>query len=102
VNSTYEKTENSTVSVNTVYWFDASFSVTPMDTPITLISPVQSLGYIFVAADSLCVDLQISEQFSPKARTPAHWMPSANQILTQNDHSRSFKVIRFGVSEEPL
>ena len=25
-----------------------------------------------------------------------------NQILTQNDHSRSFKVIRFGVSEEPL
>ena len=29
-------------------------------------------------------------------------MPSSNQILTQNDHSRSFKVIRFGVNEEPL
>jgi len=29
-------------------------------------------------------------------------MPSSDQILTQNDHSRSFKVIRFGVSEEPL
>jgi len=29
-------------------------------------------------------------------------MPSPNQILTQNDHSRSFKVIRFGVSEEPV
>ena len=29
-------------------------------------------------------------------------MPSVNQILTQNDHSRSFKVIRFGVNEEPL
>jgi len=29
-------------------------------------------------------------------------MPSSNQILTQNDHSRSFKVMRFGVNEEPL
>jgi len=78
VNSTCEKTENSTASVNTVHWFDASSSVTPMNTPITLISPVQSLGYIFVAADSLRVALQISEQFSPKARTPAHWMPSSD------------------------
>ena len=65
-------------------------------------SAVQSLGYIFVAADSICVALQISEQFSPKARTPDHWMPSSDQILTQNDHSRSFKVIGFGVNEEPL
>jgi len=88
--------------VNTVHWFDASSSVTPMNTPITLISPVQSLGYIFVASDSLCVALQISEQFSPKARTPTHWMSSSNQILTQTGHSRSFKVIRFGVNEEPL
>jgi len=46
VNSTCEKTENSTVSVNTVYWFDASFSVTPMDTPIALrtMSPVPVAG----------------------------------------------------------
>ena len=29
-------------------------------------------------------------------------MPSSDQILTENDHSRSFKVIRFGVNEEPL
>jgi len=29
-------------------------------------------------------------------------MPSSDQILTQNDHSRSFKVIRFGVNVEPL
>ena len=29
-------------------------------------------------------------------------MSSSNQILTQIDNSRSFKVIRFGVSEEPL
>jgi len=96
--------ENSTVSVsvNTVHRFDASSSVIPMNNPITLISPVQSLGYIFVAADTLCVALQISEQFSPKARMPTHWMSSWNQILTQNDDSRSFKVIRFGVNEEPL
>ena len=31
-----------------------------------------------------------------------HWMPTSDQILTQNDHSRSFKVIRFRVIEEPL
>ena len=37
-----------------------------------------------------------------ETRTPTHWMSSSNQILTQNDHSRSFKVIRFGVNEEPL
>ena len=97
-----------TVSVNTVHWFDASSSgnpngVTPTNNPITLIiSSLQSLGYIFVALTVICVALQISEQFSPKARTPANWMPSSDQILTQNDHSRSFKVIRFGVNEEPL
>jgi len=33
---------------------------------------------------------------------PTHWMSSSNQILTQNDNSRSFKVIRFVVNEEPL
>ena len=75
-----------------------------MNNPITLISPVQSLGYIFVATDSICVALalQISQQYSPKARTPTHWIPSSNEILTQNNHSRSFKVISFGVNEEPL
>ena len=75
-----------------------------MNNPITLISPVQSLAGLifFVAANSICVALQISKQFSPKARMPTHWIPSSDQILTQNDHSRSFKVIRFGVIEEPL
>ena len=56
------------------------------------------MGYIFVALTVICVALQISEYFSPKA----HWMPSSDQILTQNDHSRLFKVISFGVNEEPL
>ena len=78
--------------------------VTAMNNPITFISPVKSLGHIFVATDStcICVAVQISEQFSPKARTPTHRMPSSNHILTQNDHSRSYKVIHFGVNEEPL
>jgi len=90
-------------TVNTVHWFDASCSIIPLNNSIALISPVQSLaGLHFFAADSICVALQIYEQFSMKARTPAHWMLSSNQILTQNDHSRSFKVIRFSVNVEPL
>ena len=48
------------------------------------------------------IALQISEQFSPKARTPAHWMTRSDQILTQNGHSRSFTVIYFGIIEELL
>ena len=47
------------------------------------------VGSIFFAADSLCVALQISKQFSPIARMPTHWMPSSDKILTQNGHSRS-------------
>ena len=35
-------------------------------------------------------------------RQPIGWMPSTDQILTQNDHSGSFKVTCFGVNEEPL
>jgi len=29
-------------------------------------------------------------------------MPSPKQTLMQNDHSRSFKVVRFAANEEPL
>jgi len=110
VNSMCENCERKTVSVNTVHWFDASYSVIPVNNSITLILPVQA-GLHFTystswatlfAADNICVALQISEQFFPKARTPTYWMPSSDQILTQNDHSGSFKVIRFGVNEEPL
>ena len=57
----HDMCENSTVTVNRVHWFDASSSVTPMNNPIILISAVQSLGCIFVAADTLCAALQISE-----------------------------------------
>jgi len=61
-----------TVSVNTVHWFHASCPGTPVNNSITLISsPVQSMGYIF-AAGSICAALQISVQFSPKARMPTH------------------------------
>jgi len=92
VNSMCENCDCECNTVNTVHWFDTSCSVIPVNISITLISPVQSLaGLHFFAADSrpICVALQISEQYSPKARTPAHWMPSTDQILTQNDHSRS-------------
>jgi len=53
ISEQHDMCENSTVSVNTVHWFDAFSSVTPKNNPITLISAVQSLGYIFVAADTL-------------------------------------------------
>ena len=92
-------------TLNTVHWFDASCSVIPLNNSITLISPVQSLAGLHFCRWQYMrrpIALQISEQFSPKARKPAHWMPSSDQILTQNDHSRSFKFIHFVVNEEPL
>jgi len=75
--------------------------VTPMNNPITLITGTVA-GLHFCCADSY---MRSSANFlivSPKARTPTHWMPSSDQILTENDHSRSFKVIRFSVNEETL
>ena len=74
--------------------------VTPMNNLITLItSTVAGLHFCCV----ICVALQISEQFFfRKPETPTHCMSSWNQILTQNDNSGSFKVIRFGVNKEPL
>ena len=59
------------------------------------------LGYIFLPLTVYAQRCKFPK-FYPKARTPTHWMPSSDQILTQNDHSRSFKVIRFGVNKEPL
>ena len=55
--------------MNTVHWFDG-LRITPMNNPITLISPVQSLARLnfSVAPNSICVALQIYKQFSPKAR----------------------------------
>ena len=61
-----------------------------MNNSITLISPVQSLGYIF-AADSI-YDSPNANPLDAELKTH----------LTQNDHSKSFKVICFGVHEEPL
>ena len=74
------------VSENTLHRFDASCSVTPVNKSITLISPVQAALHFtystssdtFFAADSICIALQISEQFSPKARTATHWMPNSD------------------------
>ena len=59
----------------------------------------QSLKLFKIHRNSACFwpqfffALQISEHFSSKTRTPTHWIPSSKQILTQNDHSRLFKVI---------
>ena len=71
--TTCVRTVSVTVTVNTVHWFNASCSGTPVNNSIALrpISSVQSLGYIF-AAGSICAALQISAQFSPKARMPTH------------------------------
>jgi len=41
--------------------------------------------------------LQIFEQFCPKSRNANSLVAEPEKILTQNDHSRSFKVIYFGV-----
>ena len=110
MNSMCENCECKTV--NTVHWFDASCSVIPANNSITLISPVQAGLHFtystswatFFAADSICV-LRSSANF----RTVFSKSQNANPLdaefgpgLTQNDHSRSFKVIRFGINEEPL
>ena len=45
----------------------------PLNNAITFVSPVQSVGYIFCRRQYMqAIALQISEQFSPKARTPTH------------------------------
>ena len=51
----------------------------------------------------MCIAVRILEQLSPKARNanPLVVEPEAD-FFTQNGHSRSFKVIYFGVTEEPL
>jgi len=41
--------------------------------------------------------LQIFEQFCPKSENANPLVADPEQILTQNDHSRSFKVIYFGI-----
>ena len=61
----------------------------------------KKMGYIFVA-DSILVALQVFEQFCQKAGYANPLVASPKQILTQNGHSRSFKVIYFGIIEEPL
>jgi len=42
------------------------------------------------------------EQFCPKARKANSLVAEPETDLTQNGHSMSFKVIYFGVIEEPL
>ena len=83
VNSMCENCECKTV--NTVHWFDASCSVIPVNNSITLIPPVLA-GLHFFATDRCRqnanpLDAELGPDFNAK------W---------------PFKVIRFGVNEEPL
>jgi len=57
---------------------------TPVNNRITLISPVQ-WGLHFLPL-TVCVALQISEQFSPKARTPTHWIELWLYNSKRNEH----------------
>jgi len=79
--------------LNTVHWFDASCSVTPLNNSITLITSTVPSWATFSAADCTCVGK--FPKFSQKAKTPAHWMPCSDQILTQNDYSGSSMVVDF-------
>ena len=72
------------------HWFDASSPGTPVNNPITLISPVQSLGYI-LAADSI---MRSSANF----RTVFSESQNANPLVTEPEtHFNAkwpFKVIQ--------
>jgi len=48
------------------------------------------------------VALHIFELFCPKARNASSLVAQPKTDLTQSGHSRSLKVIYFGVSEEPI
>ena len=48
------------------------------------------------------VAMQIFEQFCAKARNANSLVFEPETDFTQNGHSRSYKVIYFGVSEETL
>ena len=45
---------------------------------------------------------KFSNSFVRYPETPTHQLPSPKQILTQNGHSRSFKVTYFGIIKKPL
>jgi len=63
---------------------------------------LRSLGYIFVA-DSIWVALQIFEQFCPKPGDANPLVAEPETDFNANGYSRrSFKVIYFGIIEEPL
>ena len=74
---------------------------TPANNPITLISPVQWGAVFFCRWQSTRSSANFRTVLSESQKHQPR-MSSSNQILTQNDNSRSFKVIRFGVNEEPL
>jgi len=89
------------------------FSTTPLsfDTPSPanpheyLYKPYTARNYVpwatFLSL-TVWVALQIFEQFFSESRRRQSISCRVKQILTQNGHSRSFNVIYFGITEEPL
>ena len=81
--------------------FDAPLQRTPANICIKLILPETTLpGLHFLSM--MGSSANFSNSFVRKPETPTYQLPSPKQILTQNGHSRSFKVIYFGIIEEPL
>ena len=85
----------------TLLSFDASSPANPCE---YLHKPYTATNYVpwatfleLTVYGQLC---KFSNTFVRKPETPTHQLPK--QILTQNGHSRSFKVIYFGIIEEPL
>jgi len=74
---------------------------TPANNRIKHIVRTESLDYIF-AAGSMLSTAAFSNSFVRKPEHANHDMPIQRQILMQNGHSGSFKVIHFGVTEKPL
>ena len=73
-----------------------SLRVTPMNNPITLITSTVAGLHFCCRWQSVRSSAYFRTVFSQNAK------PLDAEHETQYDHSRSFKVIRFGVNEEPL
>jgi len=72
---------------------------TPVNKPITLTSPVQTLGYTLFTADSI---MRSSANFRTVFSQSQNANPLDAEPETHLNAKIPFKVIYFGVTEEPL
>ena len=82
--------------------FDAPSPANPREYLHNLILPETTFAGLHFCCRQHGQLCKFSNSFVRKPETPTHLLPSPKQILTQNGHSRSFKVIYFGITEEPL